>query len=326
MILHATDKDLIIKESERLISGSVNMYTCAFTFDESWEGYAKTVVFSTANRLINVALLDDTCEIPPEALRPNARVRIGIYGTDGVRSRPTTYSEWIPVEQGADVTGSYAEPPTPSVYDQWVDAINDKHDEWEANEQERIEAEAARAEAEQAREDLETGYVAQAKEHAEAAKAAEEASAASEINAKASEMAADTSAANAAQSTAIAKTAAENAMTWSVDASYSAAEAKASESAATAAQSAVENMSATSDLVPADSDLPVVEKTIGDDGSVNLHFNVRQGFSGVYVGSGPMPEWCNVQVDINGDPTDMGDIVDLALDVIPTYNGEVEDV
>ena len=225
MILHATDKDLIIKESERLISGSVNMYTCTFTFDDSWEGYAKTVVFSTANRLINVALLGDVCEIPPEVLRPNARVRIGIYGTDGVRSRPTTYSEWIPVEQGADVTGNYAEPPTPSVYDQWVDAINDKHDEWAANEQERIDAENARAEAEQAREDLETGYVAQAKEHAEAAKAAEEASAASKTAAEDAGEAAESFAASAGQNAAIAETAANNAMNWSSEAAYSAAQA-----------------------------------------------------------------------------------------------------
>ena len=106
MKLHATNKDLIIKESERLISGSVKIYTCEFTFDESWDDFAKTVVFSTGgSRLVNVALLDNVCEIPPEVLRPNARVRIGIYGTDGVRSRPTTYSEWISVDPGADVSG-----------------------------------------------------------------------------------------------------------------------------------------------------------------------------------------------------------------------------
>lgn len=231
MILHATSKDLIIKESERLISGSVKIYTCEFTFDESWEGYAKTVVFaSSGSRLVNVALLDNVCEIPPEVLRPNARVRIGLYGTDGVRSRPTTYSDWITVEQGADVSGETAKPPTPSIYDQWIAALDRKHDLWETNEhfreeaehervlaeRARVKAENARVEAEKAREDLEKGYVAQAKEHAEAAKDSEEAAASSQTAAALSE--------------AIAETAAANALNYSNEAAYSAAQAKASES------------------------------------------------------------------------------------------------
>lgn len=230
MILHATNNDLIIKESERLISGSVKIYTCEFTFDESWDNYVKTVVFSTGgSRLVNVALLDNVCEIPPEVLRPNARVRIGIYGTDGVRSRPTTYSEWINVEQGADVTGNYAEPPTPSVYDQWVAGLDEKHDEWNAQEQARSDAEAERVEAEKAREDLETGYVAQAKEYAEAAKASEEASASSQTAAESAVASAESAATSAMQSEAIAQTSAANALTYAGNAAYSAAQAKASE-------------------------------------------------------------------------------------------------
>ena len=169
MKLHATGRDLLIKESERLISGSVNIYTCEFTFDESWNGYTVTAVFSTGNRLVNMAIVDGKCDIPTEVLRPNARIRIGVFGIDGVRSRPTTYSEWIPVEQGADVTGTSAQPPTPSVYEQWLRSIDEKQDEWGKNEQARIVAEAARVEAEKAREDLETGYVAQAKSYAEQA-------------------------------------------------------------------------------------------------------------------------------------------------------------
>ena len=179
MILHATGGDLLIKEKDRLISGSVNMYTCEFTFDESWAGYTVTVVFSTGNRLVNMALVDGKCDIPSEVLRPNARIRIGIFGTDGVRSRPTTYSEWISVEQGADVTGTSAQPPTPSVYEQWISALDEQHEEWAEAEQARVEAENARAEAEQVRQDLESGYVARAEAAAESA--SESAAKASEI-------------------------------------------------------------------------------------------------------------------------------------------------
>ena len=175
MKLHATSKDLMIKESERLISGSVNIYTCEFTFDESWDGYTVTAVFSTnGSRLINMAVVDGKCQIPVEVLRPNARIRVGIFGTDGVRSRPTTYSDWVTVEQGVDMTGNTAQPPTPSVYEQWMNSLDEKHDEWNANEQARVEAENARVEAEQAREDLESGYVAQAKAAAENAEQAKQ--------------------------------------------------------------------------------------------------------------------------------------------------------
>lgn len=91
-----------------------------------------------------------------------------------------------------------------------------------------------------------------------------------------------------------------------------AADAEAAENAAAVAagaakiaqeaKSAVENMTVTGENVPADSKAPAVVKSYNEDGSMNLHFNTRQGFSGVYVGSGTMPDGCNVQVDYeNGD-------------------------
>ena len=173
MKLHATGKDLKIIESERLISGSRKIYSCEFTFDDSWDGYTVTAVFSTnSSRLVNMAIVDGVCEIPSEVLRPNARIRIGIFGIDGDRSRPTTYSDWVTVEQGTDTSGGAAQPPTPSVYEQWMNALDEKHDEWNEQEQARQDAEAARVEAEQAREDLETGYVARAESAAETAEAA----------------------------------------------------------------------------------------------------------------------------------------------------------
>jgi hypothetical protein len=38
-------------------------------------------------------------------------------------------------------------------------------------------------------------------------------------------------------------------------------------------------MTATGEIVPADSETPLVEKQVKDDGSVNLHFNFREGGS-----------------------------------------------
>ena len=242
---HAKNNDLIIKESERLISGSVNIYTCEFTFDESWDGYTVTAVFSTnGSRLVNMAVVDGKCQIPVEVLRPNARIRVGIFGTDGVRSRPTTYSDWVTVEQGADMTGNTAQPPTPSVYEQWMNSLDEKHDEWNANEQARVEAENARVEAEQAREDKETGYVAQAKAYAESAQVSKEASAASQTVAEAAKASAENSAISAAQNAAIAQNSATNALNYSNEAAYSAAQAKISETNAKASEEAAATVEA----------------------------------------------------------------------------------
>lgn len=198
MRLHATEHDLIITESERLISGSINIYTCEFTFDSSWDGYMVTAVFSTANKVVNAAIVDGKCEIPAEVLRPNSRLRIGVFGNDGVHTRPTTYSEWISVEQGADVKGRTGRPPELTVYEQWMNGISEQVDEW-------AEADARRV---------------------------------------------------------------------------------------------IEKTTATAEYVPAGEAVPAVEKQLNDDGSMNLHFLLS---TGVYVGSGAMPDDCNVQIDPMGD-------------------------
>lgn len=70
------------------------------------------------------------------------------------------------------------------------------------------------------------------------------------------------------------------------------------ESAAVSAGNAeaIRNMTVTGTNVPPDSETPVVEKRVDKDGSIELHFNTRQGVSGVYVGGGEMPDGFNVQV------------------------------
>lgn len=101
--------------------------------------------------------------------------------------------------------------------------------------------------------------------------------------------------------------AAENALLSEIAAEEHAKAAKASEEAAKeaeiaakeadAAKEVIENMTVSGTNVPPDSETPLVEKDMKPDGSINMHFNMRQGVSGVYVGSGEMPEGFNVQVD-----------------------------
>lgn len=129
MKLHATEKDLLIEERERLISGSVNIYTCEFTFDPIWDGYAVNAVFSTGNRTVMMAVIDGSCAIPVEVLRPNAKFRVGLVGVKGKITRPTVYSDWVMVEQGARINAAAGNEPTQSIFEQWIQLVG-QAEEW----------------------------------------------------------------------------------------------------------------------------------------------------------------------------------------------------
>ena len=130
-----------------------------------------------------------------------------------------------------------------------------------------------------------------AKESAESASGSAAAAKESETNANSS-----------SQLAQIAKSAANNSMMAAENAKLDAVKA----------QQAIENMSATGETVPPDSEAPAVEKQVLEDGSINLHFNIRQGFNGVYVGSGDMPDGYNVQVDPDGTGIDIQAVQETA--------------
>ena len=121
----ATGNRLVLTEADRLVSGSINIYTCEFTFDGSWGGYMPTAVFEGGGKSVEMAVIDNVCQVPFELLKPNARIRVGIYGISGDKRRPTTYAEWMPVEVGTETGGAAQTPPDPTVYEQLLQAIND---------------------------------------------------------------------------------------------------------------------------------------------------------------------------------------------------------
>ena len=67
----------------------------------------------------------------------------------------------------------------------------------------------------------------------------------------------------------------------------------------------------------------VQSRTYRDSGVPVTGPRGEDGVSGVYVGSGEMPDGYNVQIDPNGSATD---IIDLVIDALPKYSGEVESV
>ena len=125
MKLFATGNRLVLTEADRLVSGSINIYTCEFTFDDSWAGYMPTAVFEGSGKAVEMAVIDNVCQVPFELLTPNARIRVGIYGISGDKRRPTTYAEWMPVERGTETGGAAQTPPDPTVYEQLLQAISE---------------------------------------------------------------------------------------------------------------------------------------------------------------------------------------------------------
>lgn len=91
---------------------------------------------------------------------------------------------------------------------------------------------------------------------------------------------------------------------------------------AEAAVVAVENLTADYVELPAGS--PVyVEKSVNAEGGIQLTFGLSRGTSGVYVGSGTMPDDANIQIDPSGDPTDTAGLM-----MLKTYDptGKAQDI
>lgn len=125
-ILYAKKNILEVKQKETVTSGSVNVYTVQFNFNEDWNGLVKTAVFKVGNNSAAV-LLDDTneCTIPWEVLdSPMRPLEIGVYGTkDAEIVLPTIWANAGEVKQGTIVRES-ATDPTPSLMEQLLDAVN----------------------------------------------------------------------------------------------------------------------------------------------------------------------------------------------------------
>lgn len=126
MRLRATGQTLELVESERLVSGSVEIYTAAFEFDAAWDGYAKTAVFTDdMGRSAEIALTDNACTVPWEILRPGRYIHIGIYGVNGDKRYPTIYTaNGLRVFEGA-LPANPSQPPSPTEYEQLLSMIGD---------------------------------------------------------------------------------------------------------------------------------------------------------------------------------------------------------
>ena len=108
------------------VSDGINFEKVKFKFPSSWEGYAKTAVFSDDNAVYSVVLEqgnplcinENECYIPFEVLKP-PMFYLSVFGVKG-DSRATTKSVAVGVEKSGYAEGETPAEPTPNLYQQLV--------------------------------------------------------------------------------------------------------------------------------------------------------------------------------------------------------------
>ena len=109
--------------SDYPVSDSINHLRAVFDFDEAWNGFVKTAIFSNGNGSRCVVLENDECIIPWETLT-GRHIYISVYGIkDDVRITATEVK--IPLAPSGYTEGKNPEPPTPTVYEQLLEKIGE---------------------------------------------------------------------------------------------------------------------------------------------------------------------------------------------------------
>ena len=115
-------------EDSSLIQNSAKQYPVEFTFDEAWDGFAKTALFEAGGASIAVVLTDDRCVIPAECLkRGGVRLKVMVYGVKGTERISTGWCTTSVILHKASLGfGSGGGPTLPDdVYDQIMAIIGD---------------------------------------------------------------------------------------------------------------------------------------------------------------------------------------------------------
>lgn len=127
-ILKADKTKLTVAGKELITSGSVNAYPVRFEFSDDWDGLTRTAVFRAGDEARSV-LLDGGNEtvIPWEVLKkPYLQLFCGVYGTrNGDTVLPTIWADMGAIWKGAEPSGEKAQPPTPDIWEQKLDAKAD---------------------------------------------------------------------------------------------------------------------------------------------------------------------------------------------------------
>lgn len=126
-LLEVHKNGITARVTEKVTSGSVNVYLVGFEFSRDWDGLERVAVFRSGGEAVSV-MLDgaDTCTVPWEVLTANdvdKTLYIGVYGVRGGGVvLPTVWANVGKIFEGAR-PGAASLPPTPSLLDQALDRV-----------------------------------------------------------------------------------------------------------------------------------------------------------------------------------------------------------
>lgn len=126
MIICEVNKNhLNVRTRELLTSGSQNVNTVEFRFNEAWDGLAKTATFKTSKKTISVLLNTNIIVIPWEVLADAGEIlAVGVFGVSGeTLVLPTVWGILGKVMDAAHL-GDEEKEPTPDVYQKILDELN----------------------------------------------------------------------------------------------------------------------------------------------------------------------------------------------------------
>lgn len=134
MKIDVKDNWAAITKDDTLRQNSPKTYWAEFNFDESWEGYSRTVIFEAGPANVVVVLKEysdeeNRCPIPKECLKyGGVKLKIGIYGVKGEEHKAIVgyLTSMIISDGGLNLGGSSSGTPIPDeVYSEIMAAIGD---------------------------------------------------------------------------------------------------------------------------------------------------------------------------------------------------------
>lgn len=131
MKITVTKDNVKIEEFDVVHEGEHRVNKCSFSFSEEYtEELVKKAIFTSQNSSIEVAIINNECNIPTEILKARNIVLLGVYAykvtEDKLDLRYSPSPDAFKVNSGSYIEGtSESEEITPSQFEQYMQALND---------------------------------------------------------------------------------------------------------------------------------------------------------------------------------------------------------
>ena len=131
MKITVTKDNVKIEEFDIVHEGEHRVNKCSFSFSEEYtEELVKKAIFTSQNSSVEVAIINNECNIPTEILKARNIVLLGVYAykvvDDKLDLRYSPSPDAFKVNSGSYIEGaSKSEEITPSQFEQYMQALND---------------------------------------------------------------------------------------------------------------------------------------------------------------------------------------------------------